>query len=66
MDGDTEIVGGDKAELTVTVTALEVTLVVPLSVTLSSKLQAPIADRTPVDALGLSPTLQENELPRVL
>lgn len=39
---------------------------VPLSDTLSSKDQTPIADKTPVDIDGLSPRAHENELPRLL
>jgi hypothetical protein len=51
VDGDTEIVGADRAEFTVTATALEetVTGAPALSVTLSSKLQDPVVDKAPVD-----------------
>ena len=66
MDGDTEITGADSAPFTVTVTALEETLLEAVSVTLSSKLQDPAVDRTPVDAVGLSLTVQAKEPPRAL
>ena len=56
----------ESASLTFTVTAFEVTVLEALSVTWSSKLQDPVVDRAPVDVDGVSPTLQENELPRLL
>ncbi len=54
--------------LTVTVTTLEVTVtgVPELSVTWSSNDQVPVVDRVPVELVGLSPALQEEELPRLL
>lgn len=55
-------------ELTMTVTALEVTEtgVEALSFTCSSNDQVPIVDRVPVETVGLSPVLQANEEPRAL
>jgi hypothetical protein len=54
--------------LTLTVAALEVTVtgVPELSVTWSSNDQAPVVDKAPVDVDGVSPALQENEVPRSL
>jgi hypothetical protein len=66
--GLTDIAGAVSAGFTFTEAALDVTVSEgePLSVTFNSKDHEPAADRTPVGAVGLSPALQENELPRVL
>jgi hypothetical protein len=66
--GLTDIAGAVVAGFTTTETAPDVTVSTgePLSVTLSSKDHEPTIDRTPVGAVGLSPALQENELPRLL
>ena len=65
--GETEITGAVSAELTVTVTALEVAVagVPELSLTCSSKLQVPVVVRVPVDTVGVLPAMQLNELPRL-
>ena len=52
--------------LTVKRTGLEDTVLGMLSVTWSSKDQDPTVDRMPVETVGVSPRLQENELPRLL
>ena len=62
--GETEMTGATRALLTVTGTALEVTAVPVLSVTLSSKCHVPIVDRVPVDTDAGE--VQEDELPRLL
>jgi hypothetical protein len=56
------------AFLTVRATLAELTLCEgePLSLNLSSKDHEPAVDRTPVDAVGLSPALQEKEPPKLL
>ncbi len=66
--GLTVIRGAVSAGLTVTVTAFDVMIVEGelLSFTCSSKDQIPAVDRAPVDMVGLSPRLQEKELPRLL
>jgi hypothetical protein len=60
------IAPADRAAFTVTETAFEVTVLGTLSVTLSSKLQDPVVDKTPVDLDGVSPALHENEASRIL
>jgi hypothetical protein len=52
--------------LAVTATALEVAEIPIESVTWSSKDQVPSVDRVPVDTVGVSPTLQLNEVPRLM
>lgn len=66
--GVAEIVGGLSEEFTVTETAPDalVSAGEPLSVTLSSKDQVPAVERGPVGAVGLSPAIQANEVPRLL
>lgn len=55
-------------ELTVTVTALEVTVELALSVTCSSKYHVPPVDKVPVEVVGSPEVVQPvvNELPRLL
>ena len=50
--GEDDAVGATRAELTVTETALEMTVFEALSVTLSSKCQVPVAERAPVEMVG--------------
>jgi hypothetical protein len=68
VEGEAEITGGVRAGLTVTATALEVTItgVPALSVTWSSKFQVPVVERTPVDTEGVDEVVQLKELPRLL
>ena len=65
VTGETET---DSRRLTLTVTAEEVavTAVLDLSLTWSSKCHVPEVDKVPVDTVGVSPTAQLNELPRLL
>ena len=58
----------DKGPLTITVTAPEVTASEGelLSFTCSWKDQVPAVTNMPVDEFGVSPMLQENEVPRSL
>jgi hypothetical protein len=62
-----DIPPADNGPFTVTVTAFEVTTWdgEPLSLTCNSNDQAPVEDRTPVEVVGLSPTLQAKEVPRL-
>jgi hypothetical protein len=62
--GETEITGATRAGLTTTETALDVTDVPTLSVTLSSNCHVPVVDRAPVDTEAGE--VQEDELPRLL
>src|SRR6266705_2737978 len=60
--------GGVSVGLIVTENAADVTSSAgePVSVTLSSNDHEPTVDRLPVEAVGLSPTMHENEAPRLL
>jgi hypothetical protein len=66
--GEEEAVGAARAELTVTETALEVTVFEALSVTLSSKCQVPVAERAPVEVVGSEEGVQPDvkEPPKLL
>ena len=66
--GAAEAVGAASAALTVTETALEVTVFEALSVTLSSNCQVPVVERAPVETVGNEEGVQPdvNELPRLL
>lgn len=66
--GLADITGGVSVGLTVTETAADETSSEgePASVTLNSNDHEPAVDRTPVEAVGLSPTMHENELPRLV
>ena len=66
--GLADITAAVSAGLTVTETAADVTSSggEPVSVTLSSNDHEPTVERTPVEADGLSPTMHENEPPRIV
>jgi hypothetical protein len=68
MAGEEEAVGATRAELTVTETALEVTVFEALSVTLSSNDQVPGAERAPVEMVGSEAGVQPDvkEPPKLL
>ncbi len=66
VDGDAEGVFTASAAATVTLTALEATVVGVWSVTWSSNDQLPIVDRALVEIVGMSPGLHANALPRLL
>jgi hypothetical protein len=63
-----DIAPADNTPFTVTVTAFEVTSSEgePPSLICSSNNHVPVVDKTPVEAVGLSPALQANEAPRLL
>jgi hypothetical protein len=65
--GAAEIVGAPSVGFTVTEAAADMTVSAgePLSVTFSSKDHEPVVESGPVGAVGLSPALQVNELPRL-
>ncbi len=65
--GALEIVGAVIMGFTVTETAPDMTVSAgePLSITFSSKDHEPVVESAPVGAVGLSPALQVNELPRL-
>jgi hypothetical protein len=65
VTGETET---DRAVLTVTVTAEDVTVtgIEELSFTTISNDQMPVVDRMPVETVGVPPALQANEEPKSL